>query len=127
MDTIVGAAAALRAGLIELYGAKEAEVGKAEKMEILYQYLCGPEFRQRVEGLADPFIAMREDLDSERRSMERAWSKREKQIDRVMRHVAGMYGDIQGIVGGALPRIERLELPLPPKLLDEAQSEPGAA
>ncbi len=127
IDTLVGAAAALRTGLIELYTAKTAEVGKAEKMEILYRYLSGPEFRQRVEGIADPFIAMREDLDRERRAMEGSWSKREKQIDRVMKHVAGMYGDIQGIVGATLPRIERLELPVPERLLEEPQPESGAA
>jgi hypothetical protein len=127
VDTIVGAAASLRSGLIELYSAKASEEGKAEKMDVLYHYLSGPEFRQRVEGMADPFISMREDLDRERRAMENSWAKREKQIARVMKHVAGMYGDIQGIVGAALPRIDRLELPEPTPLLDQPEEEIGAA
>ena len=41
--------------------------------------------------------------------MERQWAKRQKQIDRVVRNMAGMYGDMQGIIA-TLPDIEVLEL-----------------
>jgi hypothetical protein len=53
---------------------------------------------------------MRSDLDQERRAAERAWAKREKQIDAVTFNIAGMYGDLQGLVP-ALPAIRMLELP----------------
>ena len=70
------------------------------------------EFRQRVEAIVEAFDRMREDLDQERRSAERQWAKRTKQIEAVTYNIAGMYGDLQGLVP-ALPAITRLELPEP--------------
>jgi len=84
---------------------------KTGKMQLLYNYLSGPEFRQRVEGIVESFVAMKEDLDAEKRALENIWAKREKQIQQVIESTAGMYGDFQGIIGGSLPQIKILELP----------------
>ncbi len=111
LSSVIGVATALRANLIEVAMTKLATVGKNEKMEMLYGYLSGMEFKQRVEAIVESFISMKEDLDQERRTTEKIWSKREKQIQRVVQNVAGMYGDMQGIIGGTLAKIERLELP----------------
>jgi hypothetical protein len=53
---------------------------------------------------------MRQDLDQERRAAERQWARRARQLDAVTMNVAGMYGDLQGLVP-ALPPIGSLELP----------------
>ena len=42
--------------------------------------------------------------------MTKQWAKREAQIDRVMQGTLGMYGDLQGIAGQGLQRIEGLEV-----------------
>ena len=93
----------LRSGLIEVGKSKLASQGQAEKMELVYNYLSSPEFQQRVDGVVEAFIGMQADLESERRSMKRIWSKREKQIDRALSNTAGLYGDLQGIIGASLP------------------------
>lgn len=108
---VVGLAAALRVGLIEVGKSKLAVQGQHEKMELVYNYLAGSEFKQRIEGVAEAFITMQSDLDSERRSMQRIWSKREKQLQRALNNTAGLYGDLQGIIGGSMPTIEGLALP----------------
>jgi len=54
---------------------------------------------------------MKGDLDREKRAIEKSWAAREKQIDRVIRNVGGMYGDMEGIIGASLPKIASLELP----------------
>ena len=36
--------------------------------------------------------------------------EREKQIERVIKNTVGLYGDMQGIIGGAIPQIQALEL-----------------
>ncbi len=110
-QSAIGIATALRALLIEVYQARTALVGKNEKMEIIYKYLSGSEFRQRVEAIVESFVAMKEDLEAEKRAMEKAWAKREKQIQRVVQNTAGMYGDLQGIIGASLPEIKILQLP----------------
>lgn len=108
--SVVPLATALRMSLIGLAKVKLARVGKAEKMEVLYAYLSGAEFRNRVEAIVESFSAMREDLEREKRAMGKIWAKREKQIERVVENTVGMYGDLEGIMGRGMPRIESLEL-----------------
>jgi hypothetical protein len=104
-------AAALRHGLLQLAVARLAETGKAGKMEELYSYLCGLEFRQHVEALVETFTGLQEELTKERRAMEKIWAGREKSIVRAINHTAQLYGSIQSIAGAAaLPEIQTLAL-----------------
>jgi hypothetical protein len=99
----------LRQTLIEIACARQASEGKQTKMEMVYQYLTGPRFRQRIQAIVEAFSSMREDLDRERKAIIKQWAKREEQIDRVMQATVGMYGDLQGIAGKTLQEIEGLE------------------
>ncbi len=103
-------ASVLRTSLIELAQHKLSSIGKSEKMEVLYNYLSGPEFRQRIEAIVESFKSMKEDLDQEKRAMIKIWAKREKQIEKIVNNTVGMYGDMQGIIGASLPQIKSLEL-----------------
>jgi hypothetical protein len=105
-------ASLVRAQLLQLAQTRTAVVNKDQKLELLYRYLSGIEFRQRVEAIVEAFEKMRDDLDQERRAAERQWAKRLKQIESVTFNIAGMYGDLQGLVP-TLPSIARLELPEP--------------
>jgi len=102
---------ALRVVLIQVAREREFQKGKKEKMELIYSYLTGPEFRNRVEAVIEGFVAMKIELDAEKRSMEKIWSKREKQIEKVVYNLSGMHGDLEGIAGKALPAVKALELP----------------
>jgi hypothetical protein len=102
-------AIALRQTLVEIAGARKASEGQQTKMEMVYQYLTGSRFRQRIQAIVEAFSSMREDLDRERKAITKQWSKREEQIDRVMQATVGMYGDLQGIAGKTLQEIEGLE------------------
>ena len=106
----VGMAYILRASLIQVAVARASVVGKNEKMEMLYEYLSGAEFRNAVQGVIESFSSMREDLEAEKRAAERQWAKREKQATKAIVNMARMYGGVQGIVGKALPGIPALEL-----------------
>ncbi|MBI5871084.1 MAG: DUF2130 domain-containing protein [Actinobacteria bacterium] len=107
----IGLASALRQGLIELTHSRCAQEGKSGKMEMIYEYISGAEFRQRIEAIVEPFMDMRNDLHREQEAMRRLWAKREKQIERVLLGASGMYGDLEGIVGAQLPGMQVLELP----------------
>ncbi|WP_454062724.1 DUF2130 domain-containing protein [Candidatus Nitrospira salsa] len=100
----------LRHTLMEVASARQASEGQQTKMEMVYQYLMGPRFRQRVQAIVEGFTSMQEDLDKERKVITKQWAKREEQIDRVMQSTVGMYGDLQGIAGKTLQEIEGLEL-----------------
>jgi hypothetical protein len=103
-------AIAMRHTLMEVASARQASEGQQTKMEMVYQYLMGPRFRQRVQAIVEGFSSMQEDLDKERKVIMKQWAKREEQIVRVMHATVGMYGDLQGIAGKTLQEIEGLEL-----------------
>lgn len=90
--------------------ARQVSEGQQTRTEMVYQYLTGPRFRQRVEAIVEAFSSMQEDLDKERKAIMKQWAKREEQIERVMGATVGMYGDLQGIAGKSLQEIEGLEL-----------------
>jgi hypothetical protein len=104
-------AIALRQSIVELAGVRQSREGLQTKMGMVYEYLTGPSFRQRVEAIVERFSEMHEDLDKERRAIMRLWAKREEQIRGVIDSTAGMYGDLQGIGGKAFREIEGLEIP----------------
>jgi len=103
-------AAALRQTLIEVSLTRKAGEGQQTKMGLLYDYLVGPRFRQRVQAIVEAFSSMKEDLDRERKAIIKQWAKREEQITRVMQSTAGLYGDLQGIAGASIQEIEGLSL-----------------
>ena len=106
----IGLATAFRQQLIDVTFARLGTVGKNEKMEILYQYLSGTEFCQKVEAIVETFTMMQVQLDKEKRAMVKIWKEREKQIQRITTNTVGMYGDMRGIIGASLPEIKSLEL-----------------
>ncbi len=103
-------AVALREQLIQVAFAHAASEGKNEKMELMYRYLAGDQFRQRVQGIVEAFTEMQDQVNRERRAMERLWKEREKQIERVITNTVGMYGEMRGIVGATMPEIPTLTL-----------------
>jgi hypothetical protein len=103
-------AIALRQLIVELAGMRQTREGLQTKIGMVYEYLTGSRFRQRVEAIVERFSEMHEDLDRERRTMMRLWAKREEQIRGVIDSTAGMYGDLQGIGGKAFREIEGLDI-----------------
>lgn len=110
-QSALGLALVLRESLALLDQANMALEGKSEKMEMVYRYLSGMEFSQRVTGLLEAYAAMKKDLDKERSAMESLYSKRDAQLKMLLKGIAGIYGDLQGMTGNALPEIKNLELP----------------
>jgi hypothetical protein len=101
----------LRFNLVSLYHERQSNEGKDEKMKILYQYLTGTEFKNRVEGIVDAFTNLQEELEKEKRYFNVKWARQEKEIRKVVDHTHGMYGDLQAVIGKSLPEIKTLELP----------------
>lgn len=107
---LIPVATILRHTLLQVNMARQVTEGQQTKTEMVYQYLTGPRFRQRVEAIVEAFSTMQEDLDRERKVIMKQWAKREEQIERVMCATVGMYGDLQGIAGKSLQEIDGLEL-----------------
>lgn len=108
--TMIPVGFSLRQMLVEVASARQSSEGQQTKAEMVYGYLTGPRFRQRVQALVEAFSGMQEDLDKERKVILRQWAKRQEQIERVMQATVGMYGDLQGIAGKTIQEIEGLEI-----------------
>lgn len=78
-------------------------------MEMIYDYLTGTQFKQRVDAIVERFEDMQDNLRKERVFMEKQWALRAKQIDLVIGSTVGMYGDVQGIAGRSMPEIESVD------------------
>ncbi len=102
-------ASTLRLLLMKVAAAKSAAEKEDERLEELYQYITSDNFRHRIEAQIESFIQMKNDLDSERRAMERLWSKREVQLARLEKNTTNIFGELQGIAGDKLPTIKSLD------------------
>jgi len=99
----------LRNGIIKVYEASKAQEGKGDKMQMLYDYLTGNEFRGQVEAIMEGFMAMKQGITKERIQMEKIWKEREKQLEKVLISTSGMYGSVKGIAGASIGDIPLLD------------------
>ena len=109
-ESYLSLAQILRKTLIDHQIIKLSVVGKNDKMELVYNYFLSSEFQQRVSIIAEAFSSMKTDLDNEKKVMTKLWAKREKEIDRVVINTVSMHGELQGLIGSALPPVDSLEL-----------------
>jgi len=100
----------LRESVIQLSLAVSSQEGKGDKMTMIYDYLTSSTFRMQIEAIVEGFSTMKNDLESEKRSMQRIWKQREKQIEKVITNTIDMYGSIKGIAGSAVQSVKALEL-----------------
>jgi hypothetical protein len=105
----LGLSTVLRENLKNAAAIRYANEGKDDKAEMIFNYLTGTQFKQRVESILEAYVEMSNDIETEKRVMERSWAKREKQIERFVKNISGMCGDLQGI-GANLPEIKLLEM-----------------
>lgn len=103
-------AIALRNTIIQVDVANRNSEGKDAKMEVLYQFLVGPEFQHRIEAIVENYSMLQEEMEKEKRSTQLRWTHQDKAIRAVIDNTIGMYGDLQGITNRALPTIKILEL-----------------
>ena len=114
-----GLSAVLREQIIKIHHALISQENKTDKMSLLYGFLTSNEFKMQIEAIVEAFTTMQSDLDSEKRSMQRIWKQREKQIEKVLDNTINMYGSIRGIAGNAIGNIKALELGYSGDVIDE--------
>ena len=109
-DEFMGLCFVLRESVILLDTALQTQENKGGKMEILYEFLTGNEFRMQIEAIVEGFSQMQNDMAKEKRAMDSIWKQREKQIQKVILSTVNMYGCVKGIAGNSIGSIKALEL-----------------
>ena len=99
----------LREVLLEANKLKIINTGRNEKMELLYNYLSSAQFSQKIRTMLEAFESMQNDLEAEKRAIQRIWAKRQTQIERVTNTMTTVVGELQGIAHEALPQLDSME------------------
>lgn len=99
----------LRDTLVRISTALVIQENRGEKMQMLYDYLTGTEFRQNIEAVVEGFLSLRDGITRERVQMEKLWKEREKQLDKVLQNTTQFYGSIKGIAGNAVSDLRLLD------------------
>jgi len=105
---VIPLADTMRAKLIQLYYIKNSVQGKDQKMEIIYKYLSGTEFKNRIESIIEAFTNMQQEIEKEKRYFSNKWARDEKNIRQVIDNTYAMHGDFKSIIGNSLPQIKSL-------------------
>jgi hypothetical protein len=87
----------LRDSLIKLDTAIASQQNKGDKMVMLYDYFTGSEFKSKWTAIREGFLAEKNMINKERETMEKLWSAREKNLEKIIKNAAQIQGDIEGI------------------------------
>jgi len=99
----------LRAALIEIHKLRAANVGRNEKVELLFNYVSSTAFAQQIRSMLESVAAMSSNLAAEKRSLQRIWTKRQAQIDSVASVIATIVGQINAIAHPDLAQLDSFE------------------
>jgi hypothetical protein len=92
-------AGVLRDGVIRVFNTTKSNEDKGDKMHLLYAYLTSNEFAEQWKAIREGFVSMKNSIQKERDTMERLWSSREKQLEKVLKNAARIRGSVDGISG----------------------------
>jgi hypothetical protein len=106
---VIGLATVIRNGILQIHDIQKSDENKGDKMQLLYDYLTGNEFKDQVEAIVEGFVSMRNSITKERITMEKIWKEREKQIEKVLINTSGMFGSVKGIAGSSIGDIPLLD------------------
>jgi hypothetical protein len=100
-----------RQNLVRIGEVLASQENKGDKMQMIYSYVTGNEFKQKLEAAFESYHEMQEDLVREKTLFTSQWARREKRLLKAMENLVSLYGDVRGIAGGAVQEIRALEMP----------------
>ena len=110
-QAVLSLAMVLRFNLVNINYERRMNVGKNEKMEVLWQYVTGTEFPHRIEAIVESFTNLQTDIEKEKRFFSIKWARQEKELRKIMDSTHGIYGELQAVSGRELQTIKQLEEP----------------
>ena len=109
-DEFKGSAALLRESIIGVHKVVLSQENKVDKTNLLYNYFTSNEFMMQFEAIVGGFLALQDELNKQKRSMNASFKRQQKSIDMVLSNTTNMYGTIKAIAGNAIANIKVLEL-----------------
>ena len=101
----------LRLMILEVNNVLSTQLNRTDKSSLIFNYVTGHEFKSEMESIVDTFMRLQDDLESEKRSQNAHWTKREKQLSILVKNTSSIYGSLKGLAGNSIKAIDNLDLP----------------
>ncbi len=98
-DEVKALAGVLREGVIRVYNSAKSHENKGDKINMLYSYLTSNEFTEKWKAMREGFLSIAQSIQKERDVMEKLWSARKKQLEKILYNSNDIKGSIEGIAG----------------------------
>lgn len=92
----------LRQSVLRLAEVRSQEVNKDDKANQLYAYFTSPAFKRRMQVIVDGYSVMKQQLEAEKRLMQKQWAARDKQLNALVDSASELQGSILGIAGNVM-------------------------
>jgi hypothetical protein len=96
---VASVATVLRHSIMSIADAKTSQENKGDKMQMLYDYMAGNEFKQKWDSIVETYISMQKQLTEEKVRSQKNWSQRERQLDIILKNAVGFIEDVN-VIGG---------------------------
>lgn len=96
----------LRDGVLRIAEVRAQQENRGEKAQVLYAYLTSPEFKRRMQVIVEGYSVMKQQLEAEKRLMQKQWAARDKQLTALVESAADLQGSILGIAGNVMEALE---------------------
>jgi len=103
-------ASALRNGLIEIAGVRSALENRSDMKDVVWRYLTGNDFKQRIERILRKFMIMKTQIDKERTSTLKWLAERDQQLNLIAEDVNGLRGEVEAMIQTSLVKEAQLSL-----------------
>lgn len=97
-----GLAQVLRESVLTIAVVRCQEDNKDDKAKVLYAYFTGPDFKRRMQVIVEGYGVMKQQLDTEKRLMQKQWAARDKQLEALVSSATELQGSILGISGNTM-------------------------
>lgn len=97
-----GIALVLRQSVLRMAEVRSQEENKDDKAHLLYAYFTSPEFKRRMQVIVDGYAVMKQQLDTEKRLVQKQWAARDKQLEALVSSATELQGSILGIAGATM-------------------------
>lgn len=103
---VAGLAHVLRQSVLRIAEVRAQEDNKDDKAQVLYAYLTSPEFKRRMQVIVEGYAVMKQQLDAEKRLMQKQWAARDKQLNALVESATDLQGSILGIAGNVMEALD---------------------
>lgn len=96
---VASVATVLRHSIMSVADVRNSQENKGDKMQMLYDYMAGNEFRQKWDAIVETYVSMQKQLTEEKVRSQKNWSQRERQLDIILKNAVGFIEDVN-VIGG---------------------------